>query len=90
MSKSDFFSDGHTDFLFQNINGSVALWDMSGITVIGGGLVTSNPGPTWFIEGTAGGVTITPGSGSFTDAAGNVFTLAAAGDIAESKRVADL
>ena len=52
---------------------------MSGTTIIGGGLVASNPGPTWFTEGTAGGVAITPGSGAFTDAAGNIYTLSAGG-----------
>ena len=79
MGTGSFFSDGNSDVLLQNINGSVALWDMSGSAIIGGGLVASNPGPTWFTEGTAGGVTITPGSGSFTDAAGNIYTLSAGG-----------
>lgn len=82
MSNSDFFGDNDSDFLFQNSNGSVALWDLSGISVIGGGLV-GNPGPGWQVEGTAGGTAITPGSGSFTDAAGNVYTISADGDVAE-------
>ena len=32
MSKSDFFGDGNSDIVFQNTDGSVALWDMSGPT----------------------------------------------------------
>ena len=78
MSKTDFFGDGNSDFVFQNTDGAVALWDMSGISVIGGGLV-ANPGPTWDVEGTAGSTAITPGSGSFTDNVGNVYSITAAG-----------
>ena len=42
----------------------------------------ANPGPTWDVEGTAGSTAITPGSGSFTDDLGNVYTISAAGDVA--------
>ena len=35
----DFFGDGNTDIVFQNTDGSVALWDMNGLSVVGGGLV---------------------------------------------------
>jgi hypothetical protein len=80
MGKIGFFNDGNTNILFQNSDGSVALWDMSGVTVIGGGLV-SDPGPTWHVEGTAGGVSITPGSGSF-NVAGNIYSIST-DDIAE-------
>jgi hypothetical protein len=80
MGKSNFFGDGNTDILFQNSDGSVALWDVNGTTVIGGGLVSVDPGPTWHVEATTGGVAITPGSGSFTDARGNVFTISVSGD----------
>ena len=38
--------------VFQNDNGSVALWNMSGTNIVGGGLVASEPGPTWHIKGT--------------------------------------
>jgi len=49
----DFFGDFNTAILFQNDNGSVALWDLDGIKVGGGGLATaSNPGPTWNIKST--------------------------------------
>ena len=30
MSKSDFFGDDNSDIVFQNSDGAVALWDMSG------------------------------------------------------------
>ena len=79
MGTGSFFGDGKSDILLQNNDGSVALWDMNGTTILGGGLVAPDPGPTWHIEGTAGGLTITPGSGSFTDAAGNIYTLSADG-----------
>ena len=53
MVTGDFFGDGNTAILFQNDDGSVALWDMDGINVVGGGLATaSDPGPTWHIKGT--------------------------------------
>jgi hypothetical protein len=48
----DFFGDGRTDILWQNDNGSVAIWDISGLNVVGGGLVPNNPGPSWHIKGT--------------------------------------
>ena len=35
----NFFGDGNTDLVFQNTDGSVALWDMSGTNILGGGLV---------------------------------------------------
>ena len=78
MDKGNFFSNGNSDIVLQNNDGSVALWDMVGTTIIASGIVT-NPGPSWHVEGTAGGIAITPGSGSFTDAVGNVFTISAAG-----------
>ena len=48
----DFFGDGNTDIVFQNNDGSVALWDMNGTNIIGAGIVAVNPGPTWHIKGT--------------------------------------
>ena len=38
--------------LFQNTSGPVALWQMSGGSIVAGGLVASNPGPAWHVEGT--------------------------------------
>ena len=46
MSKSDFFGDDNTDLVFQNSDGAVALWDMSGASILGAGVVAVNPGPT--------------------------------------------
>ena len=40
------------NLLLQNTTGSVAIWDMNGTTIAAGGLVGSNPGPTWHIKGT--------------------------------------
>ena len=48
----NFFGDGHAAILFQNDNGSVALWDMSGLNIVAGGLVASDPGSSWHIKGT--------------------------------------
>jgi V8-like Glu-specific endopeptidase len=36
----------------QNSSGPLALWDMSGTNITGGGEVASNPGPAWHVEGT--------------------------------------
>ena len=78
MGKNDFFGDGRSDIILQNADGSIVLWDMSGPTIVNAGLV-GNPGASWSVEGTASGTAITPGSGSFTDASGNVFTVSTAG-----------
>jgi hypothetical protein len=43
---------GDADWIvLQNTSGPLALWRMSGTTIIGGGLA-GNPGPTWHVEGT--------------------------------------
>ena len=39
MGTGDFFGDGNAAILWQNDDGSVALWDMNGTNVVGGGLV---------------------------------------------------
>jgi hypothetical protein len=78
MRKGNFFGNGNSDIVLQNNDGSVGLWDMKGTSIVGSGIV-ANSGPTWHIEDTAGGTAITPGSGSFTDTVGNVFTLSAGG-----------
>jgi hypothetical protein len=39
------------DILLQNTSGSLALWQMNGTAIAGGGLVGSDPGPTWHVEG---------------------------------------
>ena len=35
------------DIFFRNADGSAALWQVKGTTIIGGGQVGSNPGPYW-------------------------------------------
>ncbi len=35
------------DILWQNANGQASIWDMSGNTLVGGGAVSPNPGPSW-------------------------------------------
>jgi hypothetical protein len=40
-----------TDIVLQNDDGSVALWDMVGSTILASGIV-ANPGPSWHVKGT--------------------------------------
>ena len=35
------------DLLWQNANGQASVWEMTGNTLIGGGAVSPNPGPSW-------------------------------------------
>jgi hypothetical protein len=50
---SDFNKDGFSDILWQNTStGQASIWDMNGNTLIGGGAVSPNPGPTWHAVGT--------------------------------------
>ena len=46
----DFNNDGHSDILWQNDDGSVAIWEMNGTNFIGGGGV-GNPGPNLAHQG---------------------------------------
>ena len=50
IGTGDFNGDGKSDILWQNTNGAVAIWQMNGAKVIGGGLV-GNPGPSWHVIG---------------------------------------
>ena len=52
IGTGDFNGDGHSDILWQNANGQVAIWEMNGTNVIGGGTVSANPGPSWKAIGT--------------------------------------
>ena len=48
----NFYGDGNDSILFQNDDGSVALWKMSG-TVVGGGYCSCRtPDRAWHIKGT--------------------------------------
>jgi hypothetical protein len=40
------------NLLFQNTNGQASIWEMNGNTLIGGGPVIPNPGPSWHAIGT--------------------------------------
>jgi hypothetical protein len=46
-------TEGNNVILFQNTRGQAAVWNMSETNVIGGGTVSSNPGPAWTAIGTA-------------------------------------
>jgi hypothetical protein len=48
MASSDFNGDRKSDILRQNDSGEVAVWEINGTSVIGGGSV-ANPGPTWHV-----------------------------------------
>jgi V8-like Glu-specific endopeptidase len=61
--------------LFQNASsGQIAIWDMSGLSIVGGGIVGLDPGPSWQAIGT----------GDFKDAGhpGILFQSASSGQIA--------
>ena len=40
------------NIFLQNTDGSVALWEMNSNSLVGGGLIGGNTGPTWHIKGT--------------------------------------
>jgi hypothetical protein len=52
VGTGDFNGDGHSDILWQNTNGQVAIWEMNGTNVIGMAVVGANPGPSWQEVGT--------------------------------------
>jgi uncharacterized repeat protein (TIGR03803 family) len=43
---------GSDDLLWQNTNGQSSIWNMDGNTLVGGGPVSTNPGPSWRAVGT--------------------------------------
>jgi WD40 repeat protein len=47
----DFYGDGRTDILWQNDDGTVAIWNLNGTQFVGGGLV-ADPGPAWHVKAT--------------------------------------
>jgi len=40
------------DILWRSIGGQAAMWEMNGVNVVGGGVVSADPGPTWYAIGT--------------------------------------
>ncbi|TBW37605.1 hypothetical protein EYW49_10875 [Siculibacillus lacustris] len=44
----DFDGDGKSDLLFRNTDGTLASWDLSGTSLIGGGTI-GNPGTGWAV-----------------------------------------
>ena len=57
IGTGDFTGDGFSDdILFQNQStGQVSIWEMAGTSLVGGGPVSANPGPSWHAIGTGGG-----------------------------------
>ena len=51
VGTGDFNGDGHSDILWQNDDGTVAIWELNGTSVIGTAIV-GNPGPSWHVVGT--------------------------------------
>jgi hypothetical protein len=45
-SVGDFNGDGRSDILCQKGSGEVAIWEMDGTSIVGGGIV-ANPGLGW-------------------------------------------
>ena len=54
VGAGDFTGDGHSDdILWQNTStGQVSIWEMDGNTLMGGGPVSPDPGPSWQAIGT--------------------------------------
>jgi hypothetical protein len=44
---------GQNDILLQNTNGAVAVWKVSGTSIIASGSL-GNPGPTWHVRAKSG------------------------------------
>ena len=46
IDTGDFNGDGKADILWQNDDGTPAVWLMDGLNILGGANVGFNPGPT--------------------------------------------
>jgi hypothetical protein len=49
LLRGDFNGDGNNDILWQNIDGSSAMWLMNGLSAIGGGVLLG-PGTGWSVQ----------------------------------------
>src|SRR5579864_1914539 len=51
IGTGDFYGNGLSDILWQNVNGQVAIWEMNGTSQIPGGTqaLSMNPGPSWHV-----------------------------------------
>jgi FG-GAP-like repeat len=50
VSPPDFNGDGNADILWQNADGTPAIWEMNGTAITGGGVLL-NPGASWHVIG---------------------------------------
>ena len=77
VGTGDFNGDGHSDILLQNTNGTVAIWEMNGVSATSSA-VLANPGPNWHAIGTNGGSDIllqnTSGQTAIWDTSGTSIT----------------
>jgi hypothetical protein len=48
IGTGDFNHDGFSDILWQNDDGSVAIWEMCGTNIIESSIL-ANPGATWHV-----------------------------------------
>jgi hypothetical protein len=48
---NDFNGDGHSDILWQNTDGTAAVWTVDGTGLVAGGNVAFNPGAAWHVIG---------------------------------------
>jgi serralysin len=51
VGTGDFNADAHADILWQNDDGTPAIWLMNGLNFIAGGGIP-NPGASWHVAGT--------------------------------------
>jgi hypothetical protein len=49
IAAADFNGDGKADILWQNTDGTPAVWLMDGLDVVAGDNVGFNPGPSWHV-----------------------------------------
>ena len=49
VGTGDFNGDGKADILWQNTDGTPAMWLMDGTSVISGGNVGADPGSNWHV-----------------------------------------